>query len=138
MELYQFYLILNEPELFEINKKFHFNLGLLKKWNKWDIHYMSIIDIGSQYNQGSFWDLVELKKDLINLKYRKMLYINEAINVNLEKIYPNSPAVDFKTHNWWRNSLINRWISPYSIEYSEEKRLLEIRLELLDIDLLEN
>ena len=54
MELYEFYLILNEPELFEINKKFHFNLNLLKKSAKWDIYHMSILNNFAQYKKGMF------------------------------------------------------------------------------------
>jgi hypothetical protein len=138
MEPYEFYLILNEPELFEINKKFHFNLHLLKKSSKWDIYHMSILDNFAQYKKGCFWDLVDHKNNLISWKYNEISYINEMNNLNLDELYPNSPAVNFNNYNWWRNCLINRWISPYFVDYNENKRLLDMRLELLDLDLLED
>jgi len=138
MELYEFYLILNEPELFESNKKFHFNLHLLKKSNKWDIYYISILDGFFKYNRGCFWDLLDYRQNLINWKYNEMLYVNTMNAVNLGEIYPNSPSVDFNDYNWSSNYLINTWVSPYFLEHNESKRLLEMRLELVNLDLLED
>jgi hypothetical protein len=138
MELYEFYLILNEPKLFEINKKFHFNLHLLKKSNKWDIYYISILDGFFKYNRGCFWDLLDYRQNLINWKYNEMLYVNTINAVNLGEIYPNSPNVDFNDYNWSSNYLINTWVSPYFLEHNESKRLLEMRLELVNLDLLED
>ena len=138
MELYEFYLILNEPELFESNKKFHFNLHLLKKSNKWDICYISILDGFFKYNRGCFLDLLDYRQNLINWKYNEMLYVNKMNAVNLGEIYPNSPSVNFNNSNWSRNYLINTWISPYFLDHNEDKRLLEMRLELVNLDLLED
>jgi hypothetical protein len=138
MELYEFYLILNEPELFESNKKFHFNLHLLKKSNKWDIYYISILDGSFKYNRGCFWDLLDYRQNLINWKYNEILYVNTMNAVNLGEIYPNSPSVNFNNYNWSRNYLINTWVSPYFLEHNESKKLLEMRLELVNLDLLED
>jgi len=138
MQLYEFYLILNAPELFESNKKFHFNLHLLKKSNKWDICYISILDGFFKYNRGCFLDLLDYRQNLINWKYNEMLYVNTMNAVNLGEIYPNSPNVDFNDYNWSSNYLINTWVSPYFLEHNESKRLLEMRLELVNLDLLED
>jgi len=138
MELCEFYLIINEPELFEINKKFHFNLNLLRKSGKWDIYHISMLDNFVQYKRGCFWDLLDYRKNLINWRYNEIRYINTMNNTNLEEIYPTSPAVNFNNHNWWRNYLIKQWISPYLVENNENKRLLEMRLELVDLDILED
>lgn len=138
MQLYEFYLILNAPELFESNKKFHFNLHLLKKSNKWDIYYISILDCFFKYNRGCFWDLLDYRQNLINWKYNEMLYVSTMNAVNLGEIYPNSPSVNFNNYNWSHNYLINRWVSPYFLDHNESKRLLEMRLELVNLDLLED
>jgi hypothetical protein len=138
MELYEFYLILNEPELFESNKKFHFNLHLLKKSNKWNIYYISILNGSFNYTRGCFWDLLDYRQNLINWKYNEILYVNKMNAVNLGEIYPNSPSVNFNSYNWSRNYLINTWVSPYFLEHNESKKLLEMRLELVNLDLLED
>ena len=67
-----------------------------------------------------------------------MLYVNKMNAVNLGEIYPNSPNVNFNNSNWSRNYLINTWISPYFLDHNEDKRLLEMRLELVNLDLLED
>jgi hypothetical protein len=67
-----------------------------------------------------------------------MLYVNTINAVNLGEIYPNSPSVDFNDYNWSSNYLINTWVSPYFLEHNESKRLLEMRLELVNLDLLED
>ena len=132
MVTYDMYLILIDPELYRINEVTHFNIKLLKNYKKWNIYF----DYNSFKNsKGYFWNLIDYKDIIINKKYNQLEFINKIDNIIITDDNYKCPDIDIENSNEWINNyIVKLWISPYFIEYQENKNLLEMRLELVDLN----
>ena len=132
MVTYDMYLILTDPELYRINEVTHFNIKLLKNYKKWNIYF----NYNSFKNsKGYFWNLIDYKDIVINKKYNQLEFINKIDNLIITDDNYKCPDINIENNNEWINNyIVKLWISPYFIEYQENKNLLEVRLELVDLN----
>ena len=133
MVTYHMYLILANPEFSTINEVTHFNINLLKNYKKWNIYF----DYNSfKNNKGYFWNLIDYKDITINKKYDQLEFINKIDNLVITDDNYKCPDINIENNNEWINNyVVKLWVSPYFIEYQENKNLLERRLELVDLNL---